>query len=194
MMKMRTKTVLIGSLLVLTLLACQNKNRRKEILFDFETTTENEQNEQTRSDFVLGTDLDATIEVPYKEQDGVKIIPVKINNGFEIDMVFDTGCSSSLISLAEAKYLAEKGLLAVEDIKGVSHSMIADGSIVENAVINLKEIIIGDKIVCYNVEAVVSENADAPLLLGNEVLNRTLSYTIDNQKRVIRFQLKDNHE
>lgn len=68
--------------------------------------------------------------------------------------------------------------------------MIADGSIVENMVINLKEVIIADQIFCPNVEATVSKNIDAPLLLGNEILNRTESYTIDNINRTIIFKLK----
>ena len=105
-------------------------------------------------------------------------------------MIFDTGCSGTLISIAEANYLYQKGLLTENDFLGISKSMIADGSIVDNMVINLKEVIIADQILCPNVEATVSKNIDAPLLLGNEILNRTESYTIDNINRTITFKLK----
>ena len=107
-----------------------------------------------------------------------------------LDMIFDTGCSGTLISIAEANYLYQKGLLNQEDILGVSQSLIADGSIVENAEINLKEVIIAGKIVCSNVRATVSNSLLAPLLLGNEVLDRAASYTIDNVNKTIIFKLK----
>lgn len=112
--------------------------------------------------------------IPYKENGGVKNISVKVN-GIGLEMVFDTGCSGTLISIAEANYLYQKGLLTENDFLGISKSMIADGSIVENMVINLEEVIIADQILCTNVEATVSKNIKAPLLLGNEILNRTES-------------------
>ena len=123
------------------------------------------------------------VSVPYQERGGVKTIKVTLN-GMAVDMIFDTGCSGTLISLAEAQYMYSKGLLTEDDILGTSHSQIADGSIVENMVINL------DKLSCRNVQATVCLNNEAPLLLGNEVLNRTASYTIDNENKVIKFKLK----
>lgn len=127
------------------------------------------------------------IEVPYREDAGVKIISVKIN-GVGHDMIFDSGCSLTLISIAEAKYQYDKGLLSDDDILGVTQSMIADGSIVENMVINLKEVKINDQLVFNNVTATVSSQALAPLLLGNEILDQVGSYTIDNNDKVIRFK------
>ena len=105
-------------------------------------------------------------------------------------MIFDTGCSGTLISIAEADYLFQKGLLTEKDFLGLSKSKIADGSIVENMVINLKEVIIADQIICHDVVATVSNNISAPLLLGNEVLNRSASFTIDNVNKTITFKLK----
>ena len=111
-------------------------------------------------------------------------------NGMGVDMIFDTGCSSTLISVAEAEYLYSKGLLTDDDIIGISASQIADGSIVPNMVVILREIVIGDLICCSDVQATVSLNEDAPLLLGNEVLDRVASFTIDNQDNVIRFKMR----
>lgn len=92
--------------------------------------------------------------------------------------------------LAEANYLYQKGKLAKEDLLGISKSQIADGSIVENMVVNLKEIVIDDQIVCPNVTATVSNNLNAPLLLGNEILNRLATITIDNDNNKLKFKLK----
>ena len=134
-------------------------------------------------------DVSEEIVVPYKENNGVKTIRVTLN-GMGVDMIFDTGCSSTLISVAEAEYLYSKGLLTDDDIIGMSASQIADGSIVPNMVIILREIVIGDVIHCSDVQATVSLNEDAPLLLGNEVLDRVASFTIDNQDNVIRFKMR----
>lgn len=145
-------------------------------------------------------DLDADFvsseltEVPYRETGGVKFVHVKVN-GVGWDMIFDTGCSGTLLSLSEARYLVEKGLLVEDDILGFAHSQIADGSIVENMVVNLRKVSIiandGETIDCYNVRATISNNIEAPLLLGNEVLdNVAYDYTIDNARKVISFNIK----
>lgn len=133
-----------------------------------------------------------TINVPFVEQNGVKYVSAKIN-GVSIDMIFDTGCSQTLISLLEAQMLAKRGLLTEDDYQGTTKSAIADGTIVEDMVFNLRtlELIAGDRsIICNNVLAQVSSNIQAPVLLGNGVLDRTASYTIDNEKKVIKFILK----
>ena len=129
--------------------------------------------------------------VPFTDSDEV-VIPfrkVKIN-GLACDMIFDTGCSLTLISLSEAAALYQKGELLEEDFKGTSRSQIADGSVVDNMVVNLREIILDDKIICRDVTATVSNNIHAPLLLGNEVLNRLATITIDNENNHLIFKLK----
>ena len=83
-----------------------------------------------------------------------------------------------------------KGYLSESDYLGSSQSQIADGSIVENMVFNIKSIVIADKIECSNVEVVVSANANAPLLLGNEILDRMPKYTVDNEHQEIVFTLQ----
>lgn len=117
--------------------------------------------------------------IPYTEECGVKIVSVRVN-GIPMDMIFDTGCSGTLISLAEANYLFEKGLLAEEDFMGTSESVIADGSVVENMVVMLRRVEVGGAIYCDDVVATVSPNVEAPLLMGNEILDRVKSFTVDN--------------
>lgn len=136
----------------------------------------------------LFTDSDEIV-IPFREESGVKYVSVKIN-GLSCDMIFDTGCSLTLISLTEAATLFQKGELLEEDFIGTSHSQIADGTVVENMVVNLREVIIDNKIVCKNVIATVSNNIHAPLLLGNEVLNRLATITIDNRHNFLIFKLK----
>lgn len=132
---------------------------------------------------------DDYIEIAYQEKNGVKLLPVSIN-GLGFYMIFDTGCSTNLISRLEFMALVKNGLITEEDILGTVQSSIADGSVVEMPVVKLREVIIGDKILFENVEAVVADNVAADLLLGNEILNRVKSYEIDNNEQVIKFKLR----
>jgi len=135
------------------------------------------------------SDVQEVVKIPFRSVGGVKFVKVTVN-GVGFDMIFDTGCSGALISMAEANYLYQKGRLSVDDILGVSQSMIADGSIVENMVVNLREVVIGDQIYCPDVQATVSNNIDAPLLLGNEILDRVATITIDNENEELIFNIR----
>ncbi|MDE6140463.1 MAG: retroviral-like aspartic protease family protein [Alistipes sp.] len=124
-------------------------------------------------------EADDVAVIPYTEECGVKIVAVRVN-GIPMDMILDTGCSGTLISLAEANYLFEKGLLTDDDFLGTSESVIADGSVVENMVVMLRRVEIGGAIYCDDVVATVSPSVEAPLLMGNEILDRVKSFTVDN--------------
>lgn len=155
-------------------------------LFDYDESTE-EVNDYEETSAHSGD----IVEVPFDyDNSGLKVVKVKINNTLTIDMIIDSGCSSTLISLAEADYLWKKGVLTKNDFKGVSKARLANGGIAENLVFNLKELVIGEKIVVRDVEVMVSDNVNSGLLLGNEVLDRAASYTVDKTAQVIRFQLK----
>ena len=185
---MRIKCVL---LIIATLLFFSCSESKKQL--SFYVDNEIEEDSVNFSDFdtiTVSYQSDEEVLVPFEVQNGVKLIDVTVNGQFTVKMILDSGCSGTLISIAEAKYLYEKGCFTQEDILGITQSQIADGSIVENMVINLRELVIGGQISCANVTAVVSANAQAPLLLGNEVLNRAPSYSVDNQKKVIKFRLQ----
>lgn len=186
MKAMKLTTVLA----VIMLVACDGK-KNKPTFYDNRLDTETSSfasESEVSTDYEQITDADI-ISIPFSERNGVKYVNVSVN-GFGFEMIFDTGCSGTLISVAEANYLYQKGYLTKEDILGVGQSQIADGSIVENMVINLKEVVLDHKIRCTNVTATVSANNNAPLLLGNEVLNRVAAYAVDNENQTINFKLK----
>lgn len=175
---------------VIILVSCTSEKKRPAF-YDNGTDTEIDSlkfDNDINADFGQTTNTEI-ISVPFTERNGVKYVNVSVNS-FGFEMIFDTGCSGTLISVAEANYLYQKGYLTQDDIIGVSMSQIADGSIVEDMVINLREVILDGKIRCANVTATVSANNNAPLLLGNEVLDRVVSYAVDNEKQTINFKLK----
>ena len=178
---MNVMKFVLGVFTATTLISCGG-DKKKPIYVD----TENVVEEAGYSSYAQSGD---EIVVPFRNENGVKYVQVKVN-GVGFEMVFDTGCSGSLISVAEANYLYQKGKLTQEDIIGTTQSQIADGSVVENMVVNLKEVVISDQILCPNVRATVSNNINAPLLLGNEILDRVATIKIDNEQEALIFKLK----
>lgn len=173
-------SILIYSVLIIVL-CCSCGGNKKSSREQFDPTIWTEDFISENSDY---------ISIPYTEYGGVKCIPVRINGApATYDMIVDTGCSGVLISIKEAQYLAQSGLLTEEDYRGNALSSIADGSIVENMVFNIKEMIIGGKIVCSDVDVTVSNNISAPMLLGNGVFDRISSFSIDNANKQIIFHL-----
>ena len=106
-------------------------------------------------------------------------IPCDIN-GLALQMIFDTGASDVTISSVEANFMFKNGYLSEKDIKGKKFYQIANGQISEGTVITLREVKIGDAIL-KNVDASVVKSQKAPLLLGQSVMERFGTITIDNQ-------------
>jgi len=119
-------------------------------------------------------------------QNGVRFVWIEIN-GIRLRFIFDTGASSICISPAEATVLYRQGTLNKEDILNTEYFQDATGKISEGTKVNLREVKIGDKIL-YNVEALVIDNVNAPLLLGQTVLERFGSIEIDNVNGQIIFK------
>lgn len=127
------------------------------------------------------------IAIPYTEMYGNTImLPVKIN-GVGLDMIFDTGASSTCITVAEAQYLYDKGLLSEDDILNVQAYQTADGNISVGLRVILSKIVIGETICVSNVEALVVEDQQAPLLLGQSVLRNFKEVSVDRENNVVKF-------
>lgn len=118
-------------------------------------------------------------EVPMRKMySGVYEVDCSINN-LPLKFIFDTGAASVTISLVEAQFMIKNGYLKYEDIKGKEYYSVANGDIHEGTIIRLKEIKIGDAVL-RNIEASVVHSQQAPLLLGQTVLERFGTITIDN--------------
>lgn len=170
----------LGCILIASVLIMSCGGEKKNLAF-------NDSVEETSSD-------PDVISVPFEERGGVKYVDVTVN-GLEFKMGFDSGSTDSQISIAEANYLYQKGRLEIGDtISTLSEYIVADGRIVENMVVNLNEVIIKGKngriVRCNNVRACVSANSNAPLILGNSVLDRVATYSVDNENKTINFKLK----
>lgn len=126
------------------------------------------------------------IVIKMNKKHGVYHVPCKIN-GTEMEFIFDTGASDITISATEAIFLIKQGKLIEEDILGTREYQIADGSIHEGTIINLRTVEIGNRKL-ENVHASIVDNMEAPLLLGQSALSKFGKISIDYNKNEIIFE------
>ena len=107
-------------------------------------------------------------------------------NGLPLSFIFDTGASDVTISQVEANFMYKNGYLSDKDFVGKQHYQTADGNISVGTIINLDKINIGG-LELRSVRASVVQSQNAPLLLGQSVLQRLGKIEIDNTKRVIKI-------
>ena len=121
----------------------------------------------------------AITEIAIKRNPGGTFeIPCDIN-GLSLQMIFDTGASDVTISSVEANFMLKNGYLSEKDVKGKRYYQIASGELSAGTVITLREVKVGDAVL-KNVDASVVKSQKAPLLLGQSVMERFGTITIDN--------------
>ena len=123
-----------------------------------------------------------------KMSGGTYEVPCSIN-GLPLKFIFDTGASDVTISSVEANFMLKNDYLSTKDFKGSRKYLTADGDISDGAVICIREVQVGD-VTLKNIEASVVKNQKAPLLLGQSVLEKFGTITIDNNngKLIIKHQ------
>ena len=118
-----------------------------------------------------------------QEESGIYTIPCEVN-GLKLRFVFDTGASDVHISLLDAAFMLKNGYISKDDFIGKGSYTMADGSISDNAVINLKEIRIGNLRI-KDVKASISSKINASLLLGQSAIQKIGKYTIDGNYLIL---------
>jgi predicted aspartyl protease len=125
-----------------------------------------------------------------------KVFLQEINGTFVIDLKFggitkpfilDTGASETTISNVLEKELIYEGLITKNDYLPDGLYKIADGSIISQRRLLLKQLSVNQFIVKKLVVSVGNENS--PLLLGKNFLDHFKSWTIDNNEKSIKFSL-----
>jgi clan AA aspartic protease (TIGR02281 family) len=124
------------------------------------------------------------LQVNVKKKDGVFMIPIELNSILKIDFVFDTGASDVSISPDIALTLIKAGTIKENDwLKGVYYKF-ADGSVAKSKRFKLKTLKIGE-LILNDVICSIANSIDAPLLLGQSVIQRLGNYTFDNQNNIL---------
>ena len=119
---------------------------------------------------ISSTVLTGQVRIKMQEENGIYTTPCTVN-GLRLRFIFDTGASNVSISLFEAIFMLKNGYLESSDLKGSSYAQLANGEIIENTTVNLKELEIGG-LKLYNVEATIIHELSAPLLLGQTAIQK----------------------
>jgi len=143
-------------------------------------------NNHTRSSEVSTRDSKGKTIVKMENNNGVKYVWIEIN-GLKLKFIFDTGASSICISSAEATVLYRQGTLQKEDILDIQYFQDATGKVSAGTRINLRTVKIGNRVL-KNIEAIVIDNNEAPLLFGQSALEKFGKISIDNKNNVIIFE------
>lgn len=125
----------------------------------------------------------AQVTIQMEKDGGVYKVPCNVN-GVKMKFIFDTGASTVSMSQTMAQFLLDGEYLSVSDIKGVGQSVVADGTIVNHAIIILRDIEIGG-LHLKNIKATVLESQNAPLLLGQTAISELGRIIIDGNKLII---------
>lgn len=127
--------------------------------------------------------LNAEVRIHMEKEAGVYKVPCQVN-GLKMKFIFDTGAANVCISLTYAEMMLENGYLNDSDFKGTSQATLADGSVIDNVVVNLRKVEIGGQTI-EDVTAIVVPTQNAPLLLGQTVIQRLGKVSIDGEYLVI---------
>lgn len=117
------------------------------------------------------------------ENSGVYTVPCEVN-GLRMRLIFDTGAKDVQLSSVEALFMLRNGYIDEDDFVGTGMYSTADGTISEHAIVILKTIKIGSKVLT-DVKACISSNIDAPMLLGQSALSKLGAYSIDGSTLIL---------
>jgi clan AA aspartic protease (TIGR02281 family) len=120
--------------------------------------------------FIFSLSMSSQTVLHMERNNGVYYVPCKIN-GVPLNFIFDTGASDVSISLTEASFMIKNGFLKKEDLGESVYYSVANGTIGKGTKLNIKEIEIGG-LKLFNIQASIIHETDAPLLLGQSVIER----------------------
>lgn len=122
-------------------------------------------------------------EVELNKSGNVYQIPVRINDQITLDFVVDSGASDVQIPSDVIRTLIRLKTITGEDFIETKDYTQADGSVVTNERLVIKQLQVGD-IIVKNV-TVTAGKTDGYLLLGQSFLNRFSNWSVDNRKQAL---------
>jgi clan AA aspartic protease (TIGR02281 family) len=148
-----------------------------------------EAKKEESTDTALVEYTEKVVEVPFTRIGGVTQVKCSVNE-LPLHFIFDTGAADVTISRVEATFMFKNGYLTPNDVVGKARYTDANGDVSIGTVLNIKKITFGG-LVLENVRASVVETNNAPLLLGQSVLNRLGKIEIDYDRSVLKITTRE---
>lgn len=129
--------------------------------------------------------------VPFSAKENGHITLQASLNGVPFNMIFDTGATGSTISVLELINLIKEGKIDADDILDYSPSMLADGSQMIGLEVTIKDFSIqgqnNESFSIPDVKVTVVDNAEAPILLGMDVIGKLPKHSFNYETNMIEF-------
>ena len=123
------------------------------------------------------------VTITMEESGGVYKVPCTVN-GLKMKFVFDTGASVVSLSQSMASFMIDNGYLSESDYLGKGQTHIADGSMVDVLVVNLKDFEVGG-FHLSNVTATIKDGQNVPLLMGLSAIEKLGKVSLSGNKLII---------
>lgn len=136
------------------------------------------------SDSTERTLSEEEVDIPFVKDGAMCKVACTINS-LPLHFIFDTGASDVSMSTVEATFMLKNGYLKQQDLSGKEYYMTASGEIAEGTKVKLRELVFG-KLKLNNVKASIVKSQNAPLLLGQSVLQQLGKIQIDNENNIIK--------
>lgn len=129
---------------------------------------------------------DEYVTVPSNVQENIFYVVAEVN-GVPIRFLLDTGCSDMQITSAEYYYLKHMGLACDSDLVDSVKCSYANGVEATCPTLRIKTLKIGD-VEVNDMTCVIQEDVNAPLLLGQSILNKVGNVFIDFKDKTVKIK------
>jgi aspartyl protease family protein len=144
-------------------------------------------NMPTKSNFTSQNSSN-TIKI-IKTESGLIEIPIILNDVLRINFIFDSGASEVSLSPDVALTLMRTGTISESDWLPSQTYTFADGSKAKSKRFLIKKLVIGNQTLT-NIEASISNSIEAPMLIGQNVMQKLGSVTIDYDNLLLIIKTK----
>jgi uncharacterized protein len=122
-------------------------------------------------------------EVVLRKRNGVVVVPVLINGAISIDFIIDSGASDVMVSSEGVFELMKAGAVSAADFAGTKAYTNADGVSTLAQTFRIRTLKVGGRVL-DDVSGHIGSGAGISLL-GQSFLNRSKSWSIDNERQVL---------
>ncbi len=120
------------------------------------------------------------------KEGGVFVVPVRFNDMITLKAIVDSGASEVSVPADVVSTLMRTGTITSDDFLGQQTYVLADGSKVPSARFRIRSLKVGGKTL-ENVTAAIA-SGEAEILLGQSFLSRFKSWSVDNQRHVLKLE------
>jgi predicted aspartyl protease len=126
---------------------------------------------------IIPESVSNTIKI-IKTTTGLIEVPIILNDVLRINFIFDSGASEVSLSPDVALTLIRTGTITENDFLPDQTYTFADGSSAKSKRFLIRKLVIGNQTLT-NIEASISKSIEAPMLIGQNVMQKIGSVTID---------------